>query len=244
MTPDPHRRRGGEVLSVILVTAVAIMAGQGALWVLEQGFVATAGGEGSIWWNPGTGAFWAMSICVSGGVELAVVGLWLWTRSGGDWRETLAIRPVSGRVLVFWGFMGLLFAFICDGVTWLAGRPVVPEVMREAYRTAGGTVFFWLALVGLAPFVEEVVFRGLLFGGVEASVLGPWGAMGLSTGLWVATHGQYDAWGLAIVVLAGLLLGWVRWRTRSVIVTWWMHTVLNAIAVVEAMLIPLHASTG
>jgi len=67
--------------------------------------------------------------------------------------------------------------------------------------------------------------------------MGCWGAIGVSSALWAVTHAQYDFWGLSIVVLAGVLLGWARSRTQSVVVTWFMHTVLNAIAVVEAMLV-------
>jgi membrane protease YdiL (CAAX protease family) len=194
------------------------------------------GDESAAWFHADTGAFWALTVVICGALELAIVAVWLLSRHKGKWREALAIRLVPMRALAFWGAAAVLFAVLCDTVTWLFGRPIVPEVMRAAYATVGWPPLFWLALVGVAPLVEEVVFRGLLFGGVEASVMGPWGAIGLSTALWAATHAQYDGWSLLIVVLAGVLLGWARSHTRSVVVTWFMHTVLNAIAVVEAML--------
>jgi membrane protease YdiL (CAAX protease family) len=239
---DCSARRGWGWFGTILVTLAIILVGRVVLWVMEHGITGANSSptEGTIlpsWILGNAGALWALTIIVCGTVELALVAAWLWIRHRAEWLEVLAMRRVPVRVLVFWSAGAVLFAAGCDLVTWLCGRPIVPDAMRVAYTTSVWTGFLWLALVGVAPVVEEVLFRGFLFSGVEQSVLGRWGAIGVSTAIWTATHVQYDTWGIIIVALAGVLLGWARSHTRSVVVTWFMHMLLNAIAVTEAMLV-------
>jgi hypothetical protein len=229
-------------VGVIGFAAAVILLGRLTLWGLEQGLGAPpdslAGADGyPLWRQTNTGAFWALSIVVCGAAELGALALWAvaWSRRGGDWRPTLGLRSARLGELGCWAGLAALFALGCDMATWAVGRPVVPDAMREAYATVGSAGLFWLALVGVAPLVEEVVFRGLLYGGVEAAVGGRWSAIVLTTGVWTGLHGQYGLWDLSIVVSAGLLLGWARSRTGSVFVTWIMHAVLNGIAVTEVV---------
>jgi membrane protease YdiL (CAAX protease family) len=91
----------------------------------------------------------------------------------------------------------------------------------------------WFAFILVAPLAEEAFFRGFLFTGVAHSRLGPAGAVVLSSLLWAALHLQYDLYGMAMIFLGGLLLGYARWQSRTVYVPFAMHVVQNLVATVE-----------
>lgn len=50
---------------------------------------------------------------------------------------------------------------------------------------------------------------------------------------WAALHVQYDLYGVGIIVLSGLYLGAVRWRTESLPLCVLLHSVSNAVATAE-----------
>jgi membrane protease YdiL (CAAX protease family) len=85
----------------------------------------------------------------------------------------------------------------------------------------------WILLIALLPgFVEEVFYRGFLLRGFVLR----WrpGTSILATSvLFAVVHGDV-AWALAIFPL-GLWLGWVAWRTGSVMMTFLMHASVNGV---------------
>jgi len=182
------------------------------------------------------GLFWAVATCVSAPVEASLVCFFAWLRRGISLRDYLGLRRVSGRRLARWCLALLLLCAASDSLTWLLGKPIVPEVIEEAYRTAGFVPLLWLALVLLAPLSEELFFRGFLFAGVLHSPLGSWGAVGLTSLAWAAIHLQYDLYGMATVFVAGLLLGYARLRTGSVVPGLLMHALMNLLATLQVAL--------
>jgi membrane protease YdiL (CAAX protease family) len=90
------------------------------------------------------------------------------------------------------------------------------------------------AVVSLvAPFVEELLYRGLGFGLLRPFV-DPWPAIlitGLAFGL---AHGL--VLGLPVLAVFGITLGWLRWKTGSVYPGMCVHALFNATALVAAVL--------
>jgi uncharacterized protein len=90
-----------------------------------------------------------------------------------------------------------------------------------------------VAVVGLvlvAPFAEELVFRGLGF-----ASLGRY-ALPLTAALFALAHGLPVL--LIPVAIAGLALGYIRQRTGSVLPGMGVHMSLNALALILALLAP------
>ncbi len=89
-----------------------------------------------------------------------------------------------------------------------------------------------LALIlGLAAFLEEVLFRGYAFQ-VVAEARGPASAVGLSAVLFAGAHAANPGVGALALVntgLAGILLGIVYWRTFSIWVVTGLHTAWNGV---------------
>ena len=156
---------------------------------------------------------------------------WLYT-----WRHYLALRPVSLKTLLPWLGALCLFAVASDLLTYSLGRPIVPDFMQKAYGTARFLPLLWMAVVIFGPVFEELFFRGFLFRGLAESKLGAVGTILITSLLWASIHLQYDAYGIFLVFVAGLLLGWTRVRTDSIYPPIAMHCLMNFIATTEAAL--------
>jgi hypothetical protein len=185
----------------------------------------------------GLGFNWAVATLASTPVELAFILLFVLCRRACSIRDYLALRPVPPRTLSRWALGFIAFAVASDTLSWLLGRPLVPDIMREAYNSAAVPPLLWLALVVCAPLTEECLFRGFLLRGLEASPIGPWGAIGVTSVLWAAAHFQYEAPELLIVFAVGILLGLARLRTRSLYPCILLHALMNFMATLQLMLL-------
>jgi membrane protease YdiL (CAAX protease family) len=86
-------------------------------------------------------------------------------------------------------------------------------------------------IAAVAPFVEELLFRGLGYSLLER--YGRWPAIltvGVAFGLY---HGLVQA--LPELVIFGCALAWLRSKTRSVYPGMLLHATFNAIALVAAV---------
>jgi len=147
--------------------------------------------------------------------------------------EYLCLVPVGARTALIWFSFLALVLIASDLLSYWLNRPMVPEIMVELYRTSHFVALPWFAVVIAAPIFEEVFFRGFMFRGIEASALGNIGAILITASTWAAMHAQYDAYGLATILVVGIFLGLARAVTGSLYLTTAMHVVTNAIATIE-----------
>ena len=152
---------------------------------------------------------------------------------GGSVRNGLALRPTSLLNVVGWTLVVVVYCLAADLLSGHQEGELVPEFMSEAYRTASPPALLWLALVVAAPLSEELLFRGLLFGGLVNTRIGFWGAAIITAASWAALHVQYEIVGIAIVALGGLIFATARHRTRSIYPCLAMHAAWNTIAMFE-----------
>lgn len=160
-------------------------------------------------------------------------------RRGASVRDYLGLHWPATSVVGRWLALAVLFVVAADGLNALFGRAPVPDFMRDSWLSAGSPALYVLALVVAAPVFEEVFFRGFLLRGLMAGRLGRHGAILLVALLWTLVHTQYDLFDLAIVFTGGVLLGWARVRTGSLILTILLHGGWNLLAVIQvAMVVP------
>ena len=95
------------------------------------------------------------------------------------------------------------------------------------YVTSGWLVLEFVGGTLMAPFVEEVFWRGFVFKGICESKAGPLAAVATTALFWAAQHTQYDLAGRAIIFILGLFLGTVRYMTHSTAVTIFLHGAYN-----------------
>ena len=84
----------------------------------------------------------------------------------------------------------------------------------------------------VAPFVEELLFRGLGFG-LLTQFVGPWPAILVTGGAFGLAHGL--VLGLPVLSIFGITLGWLRWQTGSVYPGMVVHALFNAAALAAAV---------
>jgi membrane protease YdiL (CAAX protease family) len=128
---------------------------------------------------------------------------------------------------------------LSDALLYLSGRAVVTPFQVESYTTAAAEG--WLpamafAAIIVAPAGEEIMFRGFLFRGFVRSERSAWPAIVIISILWAALHLQYDWTGMLQIFVIGLLLGWVRWRSGSTLLTFLLHALFNLEGTIETVL--------
>ena len=128
--------------------------------------------------------------------------------------------------------------FVLESATSLLGHDVVSEFQKEAYRTSKATGWLpelLLAIVVLAPIVEEITFRGFFYRGfVRKPGLEPVAIVVISLA-WTMLHIQYDWQDLLQIFIIGIALGWVRWSSGSTLLTMFLHALLNLWAMIETV---------
>ena len=170
-------------------------------------------------------------------VDLVLIGYVLFaTRvSRRPIARTLALlrTPLRPAVRLGLGALGVIVVanFVLEPVLHASQRQGIAPTHDP--RTTHQWVVLGVAVVGLvfvAPFAEELVFRGLGF-----ATLGRF-ALPLTAALFALAHGLPVL--LIPVAIAGLALGWMRERTGSVLPGMGVHMSLNALALILALLAP------
>lgn len=88
-----------------------------------------------------------------------------------------------------------------------------------------------LAVGIVGPVCEEVVFRGGILGGMLQEGRRPWVAIGISALIFGVIH--FNPVQIFCAGVMGVLLGWVYWRTRSLLPAILMHVANNLLSVLE-----------
>src|SRR5262245_56989166 len=143
--------------------------------------------------------------------------------------DYLALLWPSRRDLILGLGVTLLLMIAVDGSSWLTGRDLVTQFQLEAYRSARATgwlPFLFVAVVIAAPLGEDVMHRGFLFRGwARSPATAPIAIIVISL-LWAGMHIQYDWFGKGQIVVIGLVLGWLRWRSGSTLLTIMCHALI------------------
>jgi uncharacterized protein len=138
------------------------------------------------------------------------------------------------------GIIGIsVIIALTDALLFVTGHEVVSAFQVESYTTAaaeGWLPLLLLATIIVGPAGEEIMFRGYLFSGFVRSDRSAWPAIVVISLLWAAPHLQYDLSGMSEIFVAGLFLGWMRWRSGSMLLTFLLHALFNLEATFETVL--------
>jgi len=146
-----------------------------------------------------------------------------------SWKTVAAVIAVF--ILTFTAIAGLetLYNAFTNSSS---AESVNSSFMTDTYNTAGWLPLLWVAVVGFAPVFEEAFFRGFLFVGLQRSRIGAAGTILFTSLVWASLHLQYNIVGMATIVLLGIVLGVVRFKTRSLWSTLLFHSLWNFVALV------------
>jgi len=96
-----------------------------------------------------------------------------------------------------------------------------------------------LAFVVLAPASEEIAFRGFFYARLEPR-LGSAAAVTLTALAWACLHIQYGWASIAEIVVVGLMLGGLRWYSRSTLLPILIHAAWNVAGMIEIAMLNGH----
>lgn len=108
--------------------------------------------------------------------------------------------------------------------------PEVRDPIREMITGRASLALVIVFGVMIAPFVEELFFRGFLMPLIARSI-GPWPSIVTTAILFALPHGAQNAWAwqqLVLIGLAGVAFGFARMRAGSTSASFLMHASFNA----------------
>ena len=176
------------------------------------------------------------------GLPIVAVGFWGFARQ--PWGEPFKWPPRFGDaktivlcVLSIFGMMLIAGAFAHAYVV-ITHKPFPLQRTIPLIRAAlqANPIVAWIAVTVVIPCVEEILFRGLLFGALQ-KFMGVTAAAMISSFLFVCVHLQLV--GLVLLFLLGLILAWARLRSGSLGLPIALHALNNAIALSVLMFAPL-----
>lgn len=217
----PWGRVSTLLLAVAAMLAAQIIAFVGMLSIL--GMSLSSHGELN-----GDGVAVALLILLSTPVQIAILMLLAGRR--GNALDYLGIVVPKRSDVVFGVLAIIALIVVADAVSWLFGRDLVTPFQIAIYRTAdaaGWLPLLWFAVVVGAPAGEEVLFRGFLFRGWLRKPGDTWAVIAITAGLFAVMHVQYDWFVMGQVFVFGLLLGFMRWASGSVLLTILLHAIIN-----------------
>jgi len=158
-------------------------------------------------------------------------------KKGSNIKHYLGLNLVNLTSARHWFFIFIGLMFLSELLTFSLGKPLVPEFVTTLYSSTDSLFLLWIAIVIAAPIFEELFFRGFIITGLSSTFMGPIGAIALSSVAWAAIHIQYDLYLIMTIFVFGLVLGYVRLKTNSVLLTIGLHSFMNLASMIETYII-------
>ena len=147
----------------------------------------------------------------------------------------LSSRDLKGSLLLSCVGIGIGLALLSK-LTFVVGVLTQPVVLEQS--SAASPVSFWVESIAtkavLIPIVEELLFRGILFGSFASSFSYKL-AIPLSAAIFALVH-YTVSW--PMVFLIGTMLAWIYWRTDNLAAAMVIHCTVNFFALLS---LPLYA---
>ncbi|MBQ9215258.1 MAG: CPBP family intramembrane metalloprotease [Prevotella sp.] len=203
------------VFAAIQIVVAGIVQG---IWMLMYGPTAVLDATGTI-----------VTMTVFSILTTAVFLLAKWSVVSRHWLQT---RP---WVVLFWCVVAALGILIPSA--WLQEiMPALPNVAEEQFDMILKDRWGYLVVGLLAPFAEELVFRGAILRALLRWKSNPWIGIVISALLFALIH--MNPAQMPHAFLIGILLGWMYYRTDSIIPGVVYHWVNNTVAYVMYNLYP------
>jgi CAAX protease family protein len=194
-------------------------------------------GGASVLQTPFDGVLVTIFISLSNPVTIGVLAIAV-RLARSDLSDYFALKWPAAHDLAF-GIVALVVLIAAgDALLYLSGRDLVTAFQRQSYTTAaaaGWLPAMFAAAIVIAPAGEEAVFRGFLFRGWVRSPRSVGPAIIVISTLWATLHIQYDWTGILQIFVIGLFLGWMRWRSGSLVLTFLLHALFNLEGTLETL---------
>lgn len=210
---------------------------QAFIYLIEFLALQIIGGAAIQWiWRQVTGSpdMTAAQLIVSTAVvSLLIIAVFLlarWAEVSPAWLRT---RPWT---VLFWSVIAACGAII-PSVWSQEQMPELPNLMENEFDMLLGNRWGYVSIGLLAPVSEEIVFRGAILRSLlKSSQMPVWGAIAVSAVFFALIH--FNPAQMPHAFLIGCLLGWMYWRTGSILPSVAYHWANNSIAYIFYNLYP------
>lgn len=175
----------------------------------------------------------SVTTTIVGGV--LTVALFVWRGWSPFSREYIQTRPWALLVWVVCLAVGLIVPLqLMEEAIGID----MPEQYRNIFTQMMSSDWGLLATAVVAPVAEEVVFRGAILRRLLQcrSLRGHWTAIAITALAFAVIHGNMAQGANALLI--GLLLGWLYYRTGSIVPGLAMHIAVNTCSVAVVRLMP------
>lgn len=139
--------------------------------------------------------------------------------------QVLALLLVTRATTTLWGA-------ISRAAGW---EPSASADLTTVFGDGGVGILLAVAMVVVVgPFVEEIVFRGVILGALRGR-LRPWPAIVVSSAIFALYH--FSAWVALPTFLLGIALGWLASRFKTLWPAIALHALYNGVVVAAVFLI-------
>ena len=164
--------------------------------------------------------------------SIAVMAVFLLAKWSEVSRHWIRKRP---WVTLIWCVVAALGAIVPS--VWMQEHmPELPNIAEDAFDMIMRDRWGYVSVGLMAPLAEEMVFRGAILRELLRWSSRPWVAIAISAVFFAAAH--MNPAQLPHAFLIGLLLGWMYYRTDSIIPGVVYHWVNNSVAYVMYNLYP------
>lgn len=161
-----------------------------------------------------------------------VMAVFLWTKWSEVSPHWIRKRP---WVTLAWCVVAALGAIIPS--IWMQEHmPELPNIAEDTFDMIMKDRWGYVSIGLLAPLAEEMVFRGAILRALLRWTSRPWVAIAISAVFFAAAH--MNPAQLPHAFLIGLLLGWMYYRTDSIVPGVVYHWINNSVAYVMYNLYP------
>ena len=165
--------------------------------------------------------------------SVLTIAFFLLSRQAEVSPQWLRTRP---RAVLFWSVLAAMGALIPSA--WLQEQlPELPNIVEQEFDMILRNRWGYVTIGLLAPLSEELVMRGAVLKELlQTPRLSPWAAIAVSAVLFALIH--FNPAQMPHAFLIGLLLGWMYYRTGSILPGVAFHWVNNSVAYVLYNLYP------
>ncbi|MEZ5844068.1 MAG: CPBP family intramembrane glutamic endopeptidase [Hyphomicrobiaceae bacterium] len=214
------------VLTLAVIAAMLLVGAGGEIWLrsIDPLWLARFGAQGTVLYGIATMAYAsALAVLVAWGLRRR------WSLAG-----TLALRPVGAADAVLAVAVGLASFLVTARL--LGNRPGLLVSMPASELAMLALALRFVAVGLLAPLVEEVLFRRVLF--IPLAGASHWLVAALVTTLvWTLLHPLTSIFALSLIAIQGLMLAAVARGTGSISYGLIAHVAHNVAAALWAVLV-------
>jgi len=218
---------GAVVLGVLLLTLVAknaLLSTEAFGLMPESGRIAARATLLAIFYALQLGTL----VWLAGRHKVGLAEAFGLRRLGRGWASSLTSAAAVLGMLVATRLASTAFGAIAQASGWEPPARSAADFTQLFGAGGPGIALSVLMVVALGPFVEELVFRGVILRAAESRVGAGW-AIVLQAALFAAYH--LTPWLIVPSFVLGLACGWLAWQRRSLWPAIALHALYNGVAV-------------